>query len=147
MEKKRIILDCDPGHDDALAMMLAHGNDELDLLAVARPTASTALHVQMLGRGTRIADGKADCLVLDFAGNCQRLGPITAASVRTTDQRDEVKGNQPTLKVCPRCDRYLERDARRCEHCGHECPVPVRKIEVHLDECSPLVGDPLPRIC
>lgn len=31
---KKIILDCDPGHDDAIAMMLAYGNPEIDLLAV-----------------------------------------------------------------------------------------------------------------
>ncbi|MCH5464342.1 pyrimidine-specific ribonucleoside hydrolase RihA [Levilactobacillus tujiorum] len=31
---KKIIMDCDPGHDDALAMMLAIANPELDLLAV-----------------------------------------------------------------------------------------------------------------
>ncbi|GEO69617.1 pyrimidine-specific ribonucleoside hydrolase RihA [Levilactobacillus acidifarinae] len=30
----KIILDCDPGHDDALAMMLALANPEIDLLAV-----------------------------------------------------------------------------------------------------------------
>lgn len=30
----KIILDCDPGHDDALAMMLAIANPEIDLLAV-----------------------------------------------------------------------------------------------------------------
>ncbi len=30
----------------------------------------------MLGRGTRIADGKENCLVLDFARNTPRLGPI-----------------------------------------------------------------------
>jgi purine nucleosidase len=30
----RIILDCDPGHDDAVAMLLAHGNPNIDLVAV-----------------------------------------------------------------------------------------------------------------
>ena len=31
---KKIILDCDPGHDDALAMMMALASDQLQLLAV-----------------------------------------------------------------------------------------------------------------
>ena len=31
---EKIILDCDPGHDDAIALMLAHGNPDIDLLAV-----------------------------------------------------------------------------------------------------------------
>lgn len=30
----KIILDCDPGHDDAIALLLAHGNPEIDLVAV-----------------------------------------------------------------------------------------------------------------
>jgi len=30
----KIILDCDPGHDDAVAMLLAWGNPEIDLIAV-----------------------------------------------------------------------------------------------------------------
>lgn len=30
----KIILDCDPGHDDAIAIMLAYGNPEIDLLAI-----------------------------------------------------------------------------------------------------------------
>lgn len=30
----KIILDCDPGHDDAVAMLLAHGNPDIDLLGV-----------------------------------------------------------------------------------------------------------------
>lgn len=30
----KIILDCDPGHDDAIAMLLAHGNPNIDLVAV-----------------------------------------------------------------------------------------------------------------
>lgn len=31
---KRIILDCDPGHDDAIALLLAHGNPDIELVAV-----------------------------------------------------------------------------------------------------------------
>ncbi|GAA0177063.1 nucleoside hydrolase [Clostridium sediminicola] len=34
MDKFKIILDCDPGHDDAIAIMLAGKADEIDLLGV-----------------------------------------------------------------------------------------------------------------
>lgn len=40
---KKIILDCDPGHDDAVAMMLAYGNPEIDLLAVTTVAANQTL--------------------------------------------------------------------------------------------------------
>ena len=32
--KKKIILDCDPGHDDAVAIMLAMANDNIELLGI-----------------------------------------------------------------------------------------------------------------
>ncbi|MHB1172444.1 MAG: uridine-preferring nucleoside hydrolase UriH [Lacisediminihabitans sp.] len=31
---RKIILDCDPGHDDAIALILAHGNPSVELVAV-----------------------------------------------------------------------------------------------------------------
>ena len=31
---KKIILDCDPGHDDAVAIMLAIASEEIDLLGI-----------------------------------------------------------------------------------------------------------------
>ncbi|MGN0406262.1 MAG: nucleoside hydrolase [Bariatricus sp.] len=35
MEKKKIILDCDPGHDDAIAIMLAAKSEKIDLLGIS----------------------------------------------------------------------------------------------------------------
>ncbi len=35
MQKRNIILDCDPGHDDAVALMLAGSSEELNLLMVS----------------------------------------------------------------------------------------------------------------
>ncbi|WP_314177748.1 nucleoside hydrolase [Actinomyces oris] len=34
MMQRKILLDCDPGHDDAVAMMLAWGNPSIELLGV-----------------------------------------------------------------------------------------------------------------
>lgn len=33
-DKRKIILDCDPGHDDAIALLLAAGNPKIDLIGV-----------------------------------------------------------------------------------------------------------------
>jgi superfamily II DNA or RNA helicase len=41
-------------------------------VVVARPTLSPLLYAQMVGRGTRLAPGKADCLVLDVVGATDR---------------------------------------------------------------------------
>ena len=43
MVKTKIVLDCDPGHDDALAMMLAHGSDRIDLLAITTVSGNQTL--------------------------------------------------------------------------------------------------------
>ena len=34
MDKKKIIIDCDPGYDDAVAILLAAGSPAIDLLAI-----------------------------------------------------------------------------------------------------------------
>lgn len=48
----------------------------LDCIVCLRPTLSSSLWVQMQGRGTRPHPDKANCLVLDFVGNLQRLGGV-----------------------------------------------------------------------
>ncbi|MBF9000688.1 DEAD/DEAH box helicase [Vibrio nitrifigilis] len=41
----------------------------VDLIAVLRPTESISLYQQIIGRGLRLAEGKSECLVLEYAGN------------------------------------------------------------------------------
>jgi hypothetical protein len=41
-------------------------------VVIARPTLSPLLYAQMLGRGTRLSEGKKDCLVLDLVGATSR---------------------------------------------------------------------------
>ena len=48
----------------------------LDCLVCLRPTTSSSLWVQMMGRLTRLHSGKKNGLLLDFVGNLQRLGGV-----------------------------------------------------------------------
>lgn len=96
----------------------------IDLLAMLRPTKSTGLYVQIVGRGTRIAPGKNNCLVLDFAGNIKRHGPIDAVDPKAPSKGD---GEAP-VKACPECDAYVHASACTCEHCSHEFPPTELKI-------------------
>ncbi|TAM71879.1 MAG: nucleoside hydrolase [Microbacteriaceae bacterium] len=40
---RTIILDCDPGHDDAIAMLLAHGSPEIELAAITTVAGNQSL--------------------------------------------------------------------------------------------------------
>ena len=55
-------------------LVLAEGWDcpGLECVIMARPTQSSLLFTQMLGRGTRQAAGKRDCLIIDVADNTRR---------------------------------------------------------------------------
>jgi DNA repair protein RadD len=96
-----------------------------DLIALLRPTKSVGLYVQMVGRGTRLAEGKDDCLVLDFAGNTARHGPIDTVDGRKKEPAGD--GDAP-IKVCPACQTINHASARHCIECDHEFPPPVVKV-------------------
>jgi len=94
----------------------------VDLIAMLRPTLSTSLYVQMLGRGTRIAEGKKDCLVLDFAGNVRRHGPVDAVTIRGAKEAGSVAEDSVRAKECPDCETLVAVAATECPNCGHEWP-------------------------
>lgn len=107
---------------------------ETDLLAVLRPTKSTALYVQIMGRGMRIAEGKEDCLVLDFGGNVARHGPLNSIELDPEDPEKEP-GVAPT-KECPECASILHAGVRECPDCGFVFPEPELKHEAKAAEAD-----------
>jgi DNA repair protein RadD len=78
----------------------------------------------MAGRGTRLAKGKENCLVLDFAGNVKRHGPIDLVKRKRPGSGD---GDAP-VKVCPDCDSIVAAAALECPDCGFI--FPARKVKV-----------------
>lgn len=98
----------------------------IDCIIVLRPTASTVLWVQMLGRGTRPSPGtgKENCLVLDFAGNTRRLGPINDPVIPRKKGKGP-KGEAP-VKLCGACATYNHASATHCCYCGAEFSFQVK---------------------
>lgn len=96
----------------------------IDLVALCRPTESTALYVQMVGRGLRITEGKKDCLILDFAGCVRQHGPIT--NPRIKDHKSTGDGDAP-VKDCPECAELVHLSAKACPACGFVFPVKENK--------------------
>lgn len=114
-------------------------NPLIDIMGILRPTQSTALHVQIVGRASRpvytsghdldtvtgrlaaIAEAKPNAIILDFAGNTNRLGPIDDPNIPKLKREDGTIGEAP-VKVCGRCGTYNHATARECLACGEEFP-------------------------
>ena len=126
-DRKRYIAEFRAGEIRCLitVLALATGFDvpDVDCLIWLRPTISPVLYVQGFGRGTRIAPGKADCLVLDFTDTVQRLGPVDEIKGRAKKRSAKEKGEAP-MKVCPNCGERAPIGATECPTCQTPYPPP-----------------------
>jgi hypothetical protein len=79
------------------AMLLTEGFDApaTSCIALARPTGSRSLMAQMIGRGTRIAEGKEACLVIDFV-------PERTARLRLAAPADVLAGTELSDELAER---------------------------------------------
>lgn len=116
--RDQIINDFKKGKYQALVSVavLTVGFDapDVDLIVLLRPTASPVLHVQIIGRGLRPYPGKEDCLILDFAGNLMRNGPIDAPVIKL---RGKGSG-EAIMKECDHCYEIVHAAVRICPCCG-----------------------------
>ncbi|MHC2003145.1 DEAD/DEAH box helicase [Methylobacterium sp. CM6241] len=91
----------------------------VDLIALLRPTQSTGLYVQQVGRALRTAPGKSDALILDYAGLVRMHGPVDIVTARTAAA---IKGREGEIraKPCPGCGALIALNASTCEACWVE---------------------------
>lgn len=94
---------------------------DIDSIAMFRATKSLALLHQICGRGMRIADGKKDCLVLDYGNNFKRHGTLENYTLQKlgTGSIDLIVGPE---KECPECFEYCHTALRTCPSCGYDFP-------------------------
>jgi len=99
---RKVIVDCDPGHDDAVAIMLAHASPALELLAI-----TTVAGNQTLDRTT--LNARRVCTVagirdVPIAAGCDRplvRELVTAGEVHGTSGLDGVEWPEPQVPVEP----------------------------------------------
>ncbi|WP_019903160.1 DEAD/DEAH box helicase [Methylobacterium sp. 77] len=122
-ERDRIVRDFTAGRLRCLTSVgvLSTGFNvpRVDLIALLRPTQSTGLYVQQVGRALRTAPGKADALILDYAGLVRMHGPVDIVTARSAAA---IKGreNEVRAKPCPDCGALIALNASTCEGCWIE---------------------------
>ena len=76
---------------------------QLDVIALLRATESSALLHQIIGRGVRIAEGKEDCLLLDYAANIDNHHPdgdLFNPVIKAWNDKGE---SMPIKAICEDC--------------------------------------------
>lgn len=98
----------------------------VDCVVMLRPTLSSGLYYQQVGRGFRLCEGKTSALVLDFAGNVRRHGPVDQIEPPRPRKKGSAKeaAEQPITKACPECLEIIAKIAEVCPACGHEFEKP-----------------------
>lgn len=113
----------------------------------ARPTKSQIVWKQSVGRGLRINDGKERLILLDHAGNCERLGfpeDYNITRLDTGEKPENPKSKQKEQeealpKACPKCGFVKPPKARECEQCGF-APRATQDVETIDGELVQISG-------
>ena len=128
-ERDRLIRNFRDGHIKCLTsvnvLSIGFNVPHVDLIALLRPTESAGLYIQQVGRGFRKAPGKENALILDFAGNVRKHGPVNMVigiGERSTHGMIEEEKGIP-CKECPDCASYVPIATRVCPYCNYEWPL------------------------
>lgn len=117
-------------------------------IILARPTKSEMLFVQMIGRGLRCADGKADCRIIDHSDTHLRLGFVTDIhhaslddGTRAAAEKRERESKPRIPKECPSCHFLRPIGVHVCPQCGFAPALQsqTKHEEGQLEELRPKI--------
>lgn len=119
---------------------------QVDLVALMRPTLSTGLYIQQVGRAFRRAPGKENALILDFSGNTRRHGPVDAVvpnggggGAGSKDAEEKTTIDSVRAKVCPDCESMMPLHVIACTVCGHEWPREIKPKHQSAADDTPIL--------
>lgn len=98
----------------------------LKAVQLLRPTQSLILHLQQIGRGLRVEEGKLALIILDHVGNTWRHGlPDDKRNwgLETSRSRGSTEDMGPALRHCPVCFAVFRASLSACPHCGRSYQV------------------------
>ena len=102
----------------------------IEVVGMARKTASYGLYVQQFGRALRPMKGKEYAIIIDHVGNVERHGLPDMPRKWSLDRRDRRKKSKPDdaipVKTClnTKCMAVYERIHKKCPYCGYQ-NIPV----------------------
>jgi len=95
----------------------------VEVVIMARPTASYSLYCQQFGRALRKMLGKMYAIIIDHVGNVHRHGLPDRLRTWTLDRRDRKAKNtscDEPVRTCPGCLSVYEAYRKPCPYCGYE---------------------------
>ena len=113
-------------------------------IILARPTKSEILFTQIIGRGLRTADGKADLIILDHSDTTLNLGFVTDIKHDRlhdgTLASDTAERETPLPRTCASCSALIPRFVRVCPECKFEPVAKGRALDTADGELVELDG-------
>ena len=106
----------------------------VEVVSLLRPTASTSLYLQQVGRGLRTCKeiGKTHALILDHVNNWQRHGlpdEVREWSLNTgLTKRKRNASSSIAIRRCPKCF-YAHSPALYCPNCGYKYQADGKEIK------------------
>jgi superfamily II DNA or RNA helicase len=130
-ERRKILKDFKNSSDGIMCNVgvLTTGFDEpsVKVIVLNRATKSLPLYLQMIGRGSRLYEGKEKFIVIDLGKNTTRHGFYddyfdwkTLFENGTKKQKESGKEGVSPIKECPSCGFMQHTRKITCENCGHD---------------------------